>query len=311
MHFRNAWPVAVKMLNAVKSEFFYTFAVNTASMESIEHTNVIGEILHPEVWSLAMRLSDSKIVYAIYSSMEDNSLSFGEIPFSGSEENAVKEVEAAVYDHRFFLYGYGRRAVLSDSLHFLLIPDEFSACGDYEECRKYYRYVYPDDNLTIITNRIERYGATLAFGIEPALDSFLRRTFDNPEVLHLLTPLLKFVGQKEELGTSGRMFVYFNDGMVEIAALKNGRLVCANFFKFAELSDAFYYIMNVWQTIGFDVDADEMHIFGEKRYRKALLGELRKYVRTVVQSIFPARLLRTGRNAMDAPFDLIVLPLCE
>ena len=58
-------------------------------------------------------------------------------------------------------------------------------------------------------------------------------------------------------------------------------------------------------------DSDELHIMGDKEQKKALLPELRKYVKTVIQTIFPAQLLKLGKNAMIAPFDLIVIPLCE
>lgn len=280
-------------------------------MEHAEKKHNTIEILHPEVWSLAVRLSSGKLVYAVHSRMEDNSLIYGEIPFSGTEENDVKEIESIVYDNRFFLYDYETRHFLSESSHFLLIPDEFSAGGDYSECCGYYRHLYPDDNLAVRTDRIDSCGVTLAFGIDHALDSFLRRTFDNPPVMHCLTPMIRFLKSKENFGSAERMYVYVNDGKVEIIAFKGGKLVFSNFFSFDAIEDAFYYIMNAWHVNGFDRSDAEIHILGEKRCRKALLPELRRYVPTVVQSIFPARLLRMGKNAMEAPFDLIVLPLCE
>ena len=280
-------------------------------MELTDKPNGTIEILHPEVWSLAIRLSPGKIVYAVSSRMEDNSLVFGEIPFDGSGKDEIKEIESAVYDNRFFLYGYERRTIFSESRHFLLIPDEFSAGGDYEECCRYYKYLYPGDRLVVRTDRIEGKGVTLVFGIEPALDSFLRRTFDNPEVTHFLTPIIKFFSRREHSNAANRMFVYFNDGKVGVVVLKNENMAFANFFRFSDINDAFYYVMNAWNANGLDPLSDEMHLLGEKRCRKALLEQFRRYVRVVVQSIFPARLLKLGRNAMDAPFDLIVLPLCE
>ena len=80
-------------------------------MEMTDKPDGTVEILHPEVWSLAMRLSPGKIVYAVSSRMEDNSLVFGEIPFDGSGKDEIKEIESAVYDNRFFLYGYERRTI--------------------------------------------------------------------------------------------------------------------------------------------------------------------------------------------------------
>ena len=69
--------------------------------------------------------------------------------------------------------------------------------------------------------------------------------------------------------------------------------------------------MNAWQQCGMNQTTDEMHITGDKQTRNILLPELRQYVRNVMQVIFPADLLRLGNDVMAAPFDLIILPLCE
>ena len=87
-------------------------------------------------------------------------------------------------------------------------------------------------------------------------------------------------------------------------------MLFANYFEYSNLEDAFFYIMNAWKTVGMGAD-DELHILGDKEDRRTLLPKLRTYIQTVIQTIFPAQLLRLGKNAMSAPFDLIVLPLCE
>ena len=268
------------------------------------------EILHPEVWSLAIRISSGNLSYAIHSRMEDNSLVYGNITLT---ENAsgIKKIETAIYDNRFFLYEYERRTILLESPHFLIVPDEFSAENRQEECERYYRYLYPDDKYIIRTDHIDNSAVTMAYGISQELDSFLRRTFDNPPIMHSLTPIVQFFKKRDSFGSTNKMYAYLYNGTVEILGIRSNKIVFANFFKFTEINDAFYYIMNVWHTIGFDCANDEMHILGEKQYRKTLLAELRRYIRNVIQSIFPAQLLRLGKNAMNAPFDLIILPLCE
>jgi hypothetical protein len=45
--------------------------------------------------------------------------------------------------------------------------------------------------------------------------------------------------------------------------------------------------------------------------REAIMPELRRYINYVMPVIFPSAMFRAGREAMNAPFELIVLPLCE
>lgn len=269
------------------------------------------EILHPEVWSLAVRLSPDKLTYAISSRMDENSLIFGHVDFAGSASKPIGDLESAIYDNEFFLYNYERTDFIVEAPHFLLVPDEFSKEGDADECEKYYRYLYPDDKVAIRTDSIKDAAITVAYGIEPEVDAFLRRTFDNPPVMHLLTPMIRYFRKKGSFGTGGKMFAFINDGKVEIVALRNSKVIFANYFKFAATEDAFYYIMNAWKANGMSSETDELHLLGEKEVRKQLIAQIREYVSNTIQTIFPAQLLHLGKDAMIAPFDLIVLPLCE
>lgn len=268
------------------------------------------EIQHPEVWTLAVRLRGNGLQYALYSRMEDSSLSFGDISFDPAD-SFVKNLESAVYDHGFFLQQYGKMQFLSESPHFLLVPDEFSAGGIEAECERYFRFLYPEDKTVVHTDRIEAAGLSVVYGIEPETDAFLRRTFFHPPVAHVLTPLIRYFNKKDTFERKGIMYAYLAGDMVEVVAFKGRQVVLANYFRYRNTDDAFYYIMNAWVQCGMDAKKHELHVLGDKDDRRTLLPMLRQHVACVIQTIFPAQLLRLGKEAMSAPFDLIVLPLCE
>lgn len=267
------------------------------------------EIRHPEVWELAARIRRDCIKYAVHSRMEDNSLSFGTIHFDKSQDNRLDELEAAVYDNSFFLTPFGRRTFLVDSDRFALIPDEFSA-NNPEECRRYYDFLYPNDDRHVQIDEIQEAGLSIVYGIDPALDSFLRRTFDNPTTAHSLTPLLRFFKTRHVRSDSNVMFAHFSENSVGITAFRNLKPAFANIFNFDNADDAFYYVMAAWQQNGMR-PTDSLRIVGDKDLKSELLPRLREHLKNVAQLIFPAELLRMGKDAMQAPFDLVILPLCE
>lgn len=277
-------------------------------MDKPENKSTI-EILHPEVWSLAVKISDSGIGYTVHSRMEDNSLIYGNIPFTDKQTSTIKQIESAIYDNRFFLYQYERTDFIIESNHFVFVPDEFSE-GSVEKCEKYYRYLYPNDSDIIAVDRLPEVGASIAYAIPSETDSFLRRTFDNPPMMHALTPMIKFFRQKDIYGAEHKMYAFLGSDTVEIVSLKGKKLIYANIFKFNSETDALYYILNAWKTIGLS-DNDELQLLGNKELKKSLLNQLRNYIKSVTQTIFPAQLLKLGKNAMSAPLDLIVLPICE
>ncbi len=267
------------------------------------------EIKHPEVWSLTLRLTPREIAYSVYSRMEENSLIFGSIPLNSGIDSLLKDIESAIYDNSFFLYDYESVHLIVESNHFLLIPDEFSN-KDADECEKYYRFLFQNDNLSVNIDRIRKQKLSIAYGIRPDVEAFLRRTFSGRPLHHLLSPMIRFISDKEQ-NVSAKMFAYLNNDTVEIIAVKKGKLVFANYFRFSNPNDAFYYIVNSWQTADMNPATDSLHLLGDKDLRRSLLPLLRTYIPNVLQFIFPAQLLRLGRNALQAPLDLIITSICE
>ncbi len=143
------------------------------------------EIKHPEVWSLTLRLTPREIAYSVYSRMEENSLIFGSIPLNSGIDSLLKDIESAIYDNSFFLYDYESVHLIVESNHFLLIPDEFSN-KDADECEKYYRFLFQNDNLSVNIDRIRKQKLSIAYGIRPDVEAFLRRTFSGRPLHHLL-----------------------------------------------------------------------------------------------------------------------------
>lgn len=266
----------------------------------------LPEISHPEVWTLALHLSGSELKYAASSRVEDGSLTFGAVKLNGNEGKFVAEVESAVYDNPFFLSQFGQTSILVDSDKFLVIPDEMTA-GCPEECRRYFNYIFHADHELMAVDRIEEAGVSIAYSIDRELDSFLRRTFYNPPILHSLTPLLRFLAKKEKFGTNGKTYAFLDKDCLRIIAFKSNRLVYANSFRFSNNDDAFYYVMNAWNVCEMTNDSDELYLSGDKALKTYLLPNIREHIKFAAQMIFPADMLRLGKDVMTAPFDLLTL----
>ena len=79
----------------------------------------------------------------------------------------------------------------------------------------------------------------------------------------------------------------------------------------ANADDAVYFALNAWTTYGLDQLTDELQLAGDGDLRAAMTPALRKFVKFVMPVVYPAAAMRLGRNAMQAPLDLILLALCE
>ena len=98
---------------------------------------------------------------------------------------------------------------------------------------------------------------------------------------------------------------------MDVAIYRDGHLQCANTYPFDRVEDAGYYALNAWRTHGLDQLTDELQLMGDGAKRGEITPMLREYVKYVMPAVYPAAAMQLGRNAMQAPLELILLALCE
>ena len=69
--------------------------------------------------------------------------------------------------------------------------------------------------------------------------------------------------------------------------------------------------MHAWRTHGLDQLTDELLMMGDSDRCAAMNPLLREYVKHVMPAVYPTAAMQLGRNAMQAPLELILLALCE
>lgn len=216
----------------------------------------------------------------------------------------VKALEDAVYATPMLLGDYASIAatVVTDS--FIPVPaglaqEGAQVCGLLDE----------DMGEMLITDAVTP-GIEIAWVFGRKLFNFIERTFRNCPVQCSVTPLVRFFQSKAERGNTGKVFVHFHDRnprMADIAVFgADARLLLLTTKPCANEADAVFFILGAMDTAGLSRTDDEVQICGDSAARDALLPHLRKYVRYAVPLIFPSEAFRMGREALAAPFPLIV-----
>ena len=154
-------------------------------------------------------------------------------------------------------------------------------------------------------------GVKSAFVMPRGMQAFLGRTFNYPVVYHYLMPLCEYFKGQNRGNDISRMFLHLNAVSMDMVVYRDGALMCANSYPFANADDAVYFALNAWTTYGLDQLTDELQLAGDGDLRAAMTPALRKFVKFVMPVVYPAAAMRLGRNAMQAPLDLILLALCE
>ena len=170
---------------------------------------------------------------------------------------------------------------------------------------------HPDFKGSVLTDTTGTRNAIIISGIENDLSAFLHRTFHNVIISSHLSPLCRFFAMKAGKSNSMKMLVNLRDTSLDVIIMQGGNLMLANTFSFSNPMDAVYYILACRNRIGLDPHNDELILAGDTTVREKVLPVLRTYLARVIPAIFPPQMFKFGKDAMIAPFDLIITPICE
>lgn len=260
---------------------------------------------HPEAWELLVSIGDKRLQYILYTPEIAGSLIVGEATAEGYDP--LQALEDATYGTEGLLNDYSRVRVIVHSPHFILLPQ---ATSD-EDCLMLLRQAFPAALGDEAVNVLPQEELKIAFVMPRGMRAFLGRTFNYPAVYHHLYPLCEHLHGQASGDDLSRMFLNLNDKSMDMAIYSKGQLVCANSYPFNNHEDATYYALNAWRTHGLDQLTDELQLMGDPETRAAMTPLLREYVKFVMPAVYPAQAMQLGRNAMQAPLELILLALCE
>ena len=265
-------------------------------------------IKEPRLWRLALRIDKTMLHIVLFCKVEDNSLIYHQIPLDQAAPSQQKAIEEAIYDNPLLLSDFAQIDCVVETSTFTIVPAEIT---DAEVRRRIFNETFSSFEGEIVENELSELKSIILMGLNEELVNFLRRTFNNPRILHHLTPLCTYFNRKSRLGNSGKMYAYMRKDRLDILSFDKDALRLANTFAFRDPMDAVYYILACREMLHLDPGSDEMLIAGDNSLREVITPVLREYLAYVMPVIFPSAMFKAGKDAFNAPFDLIVLPLCE
>ncbi len=263
---------------------------------------------HPSGNHLLVNLRNDGIYFATFDPLEDDTYQYHTAAFASKSQSLCENVKNCVYENPQLLQEYARTYLLIDTTHFTFVPEELESCE--ENRRPYYDYCFAGHTDEVIENHLTLNHAYLLFGIEHELYTFLCRTFANPTILHPLTPLCEYFFLHSRNGNEAKAYLHLREERCDLIVYKQGRLLLGNTFDFNTADDVAYFTLLAWKQLSLDQTRDRLYLAGEKSLRQPLTALLQTYIKNVLPYPFPSQLFRLGKETIDAPFELITIPLC-
>ncbi len=267
-------------------------------------------IANPRLYNLILRIEPSRFDVMIYNGGEDDSLIYRNIR-QDSALSQVAALEETVYDNPVLLGDFNKITVIIATPEYAIVPSWIGEEDALTEKVAEKLLIRDDTETELLSIKMPELGITDLINSESRLIAFLRRTFNNPEILHHIVPLIKYFYKSDKLGAIGKIFVNLRNDSLDIISFSENSLKLVNTFTFNDRMDAAYYILAACEQLKKDSNEHEILISGNSEIREEITPILRKYVGYVMPVIFPSTIFKAAKDTMKAPFDLIVQPLCE
>ncbi len=273
-----------------------------------------GALERPRLWRLAIQLDGEVLHAAVWSTVEESSLLQFALPLDPTLPR-LKALEEAVYAAPVLLSDFGSVDILIRTRAYTIIPSG-SGENTADATAAYMRLDSDDAPQCVRTDTPAETGLSIVWTMPAETSNFLARTFRNPRMHCHMYPLMSYFGRSGNQANRGKVYVHLHSGTdgrsADIIAINpEGTVTLAATHGVTSDSDALYYTLAAARQAGLDLRHDDILLCGNQPARDALMPKLRQYAATVMPVIFPSAAFRNGREALNAPFPLAILPLCE
>ena len=233
------------------------------------------DVSNKKVWKLVLSIS-TKGFKAYYLNVQTNEIIVHiDKTWDSTESEMLHRLQETIYEHQSLLTEHPTIAII-ESHHFALAPT--AIVNSEEDAELILEQIHPLKWEDLWIDTIN--DVTVVFSLAKGLDSFLHRTFIIDRVVSHFNPLLIKAFQTHT--NKQKMLINLRDGRIDIVAVADEKLLIANSFDWQDYTDAAYHALNVWNILEFDQKNAELHIYGSKELRDAVIPSLRKFITFVI-----------------------------
>lgn len=260
----------------------------------------------PALWKLYLEVTHDALEVMAYSAYHEQSLIHRRLPFDPAASSQVQALGDLIYDNELLLADFARVSILIDTPRFMVVPSVTSEDVDTAMATSLW-----GGNITLLTDKLPTPGVKLMTAPDRDTVAFLRRTYPTVTPSHPMSRLITYFFNRDRLSNTSRMYIHLRGGHIDIIYFDCQNLRIANTFAVTNADDMIYYTLLVARNTGFDLENDDVMVCGTGEVRDHYHAMLRKYARYVMPVMFPSEMYHAGKEALESPFQLIIMPLCE
>jgi hypothetical protein len=165
--------------------------------------------------------------------------------------------------------------IIVHELIFALVPDTFF---DLRDMKTYLSLNHPPRiKCKALSNRIVSAGAACVFSMDLGLYELLRKKFPGADFCHTSLPFCKMALKT----ISDGCFIQCYEKSIELALVKNQKLVLYNIFGYQNGNDIVYFVLNAYKSFHFDPLIHPLYIAGVLTENSEAVSLAGKYIKDI------------------------------
>ncbi len=259
------------------------------------------DLANSENYNLSIRLAPNGFSFYINSPSDPSVFYFQETSI-GTKLSYLESIKKLVFDLGIFSNTYNKSSIFVVSKNYTLVPDQFF---DQKLTRELFNFNFQAPDGVILNDKSQNSDYHIVFNIDEEVYSFLKRHLCNPTLHHHSTSLIQSFRNKEPNRASKECFIDFHDEYMTVVCFSENKLLTANTFAETNTSNILYYIMGVWNKLGFNQDIDKLYLSGKIELQHMVKGELKSMIKNIENFELKPITTLSKEQMQKVPTDLI------
>ena len=261
-------------------------------------------------YTLSIRLSTDGFCFAVHNPQVANEYAY--LPYRIDPlKPLTANLKAAVEETDMLRHTYGTVNIILADASYTLVPKEYYA-EQYKEEFYQQNIATPTTGSIVMHNLVGDEQVAVLFAIEKQLHKYIATQFPKAKIYASISPLINFGMERSYASKKKYTLLNLQKHSIDVMCYENATPLFVNSFRYKDVADALYFLLNCWSTLGLSQTDDTLHIAGQSRQGKALTKELEKFIQHIhlvrpAEEFHSTELARTG----EMPFDLQALIACE
>ena len=261
-------------------------------------------------YTLSIRLSTDGFCFAVHNPQTANEFAF--LPYRIDPlKPLTANLKTAIEETDMLRHTYGTVNILLADAGYTLIPKEYYA--EQHESELYqYNFASATNHDVVMHNRVGDEQAVALFAVEKQLHKYIIKQYPKATIYAAISPLINFGVERSYATGKKYCLLHLCKHSIDFMCYENAAPLFVNSFRYKDVADALYFLLNCWNTLGLSQTDDTLHVAGQSRQGKSLTKELEKFIQHI-HVIRPAEEFHSTELARtdELPFDLQTLIACE